>query len=89
MSLIIHKIYISSSVHPCDQNKGGCEQTCVKDGDNAKCTCREGYLVDGKSCGKELFIYSWLLNYIYTAFSTRLIRPTFLYVFSCYTFPRL
>ena len=39
-------------VHPCDDNNGGCEQECEKDGDKAKCQCRDGYKVDGKVCGK-------------------------------------
>ena len=43
-------------VHPCDQpNKSGCSDSCVKDGDNAKCNCsKNGFKLDsnGKTCCK-------------------------------------
>ena len=42
-------------VHPCDrEGKAGCEQTCVKKGDEAVCKCGEGYKLaeDGKKCEK-------------------------------------
>ena len=42
------------SVHPCDkETKGGCDQICNKDGDDAVCSCNEpDYKLgeDGKSC---------------------------------------
>ena len=42
------------SVHPCDKDtKGGCDQTCNKDGDKAKCSCTPVDFKlgeDGKSC---------------------------------------
>ena len=48
-------------VHPCNQpNKSGCSDSCVKDGDNAKCNCsKNGYKLDsdGKTCCK-LYIFS-------------------------------
>ena len=41
-------------VHPCDKpNKGGCDQTCKKDGETAVCECRAPEFkigLDGKSC---------------------------------------
>ena len=46
-------------IHPCDKkDKGGCEQTCTKYGDNAKCECDSGKVLnqDGKTCG----IFSFL-----------------------------
>ena len=52
-----------SLVHPCDQqNRGGCNQTCTKSGEEAKCTCRTPDFkvnVDGISCdkGNIFFIY--------------------------------
>jgi len=41
-----------TGVHPCDVGNGGCEQVCVKDGDNAVCFCEEGFELapDDKSC---------------------------------------
>ena len=43
----------SPSVHPCDkETKGGCEHVCNKDGDEAKCSCNDGYKLaeDGQEC---------------------------------------
>ena len=48
---------IPSSVHPCDQEEqGGCEHNCVKQGSNFKCNCNEGFKLskDGKKCEKGL-----------------------------------
>ena len=53
----------SFSVHPCDKDtKGGCQQTCNKDGDKAKCSCAPVDFKlgeDGKSCdpGRLYFIF--------------------------------
>lgn len=40
------------SVESCDENNGGCEQVCLKNGDTIKCQCREGFNLksDKKSC---------------------------------------
>ena len=41
------------SVHPCDQSSnGGCNQKCEKNGEEAKCGCKEEYEMtdDGKTC---------------------------------------
>ena len=42
------------SVHPCDKDtKGGCDQTCNKDGEKAKCSCTPVDFKlgeDGKTC---------------------------------------
>ena len=49
-------MHIFVSVHPCDKaDKGGCEHTCNKKGDEAECSCDDGYLLaqDGKSCEKS------------------------------------
>ena len=47
------------TVHPCDQaSKGGCEDTCTKNGDKAECSCsKPGFELnsDKKSCGKTMF----------------------------------
>ena len=44
-------------VHPCDKaEKGGCEQTCEKKGEEEYiCTCPVGYKLndDGKKCDKS------------------------------------
>ena len=43
------------SVHPCDEeDNGGCEETCVKKGMTAECTCPKGYTLaeDKKACNK-------------------------------------
>ena len=49
-------------VHPCDkETKGGCDQICNKDGDDAVCACNEpDYKLaeDGKSCDKGSYT-SW------------------------------
>ena len=39
--------------HPCDINNGGCDQICVRDGDNAQCACGDDYESsdDGETCG--------------------------------------
>ena len=45
-----------AEVHPCDmEGKGGCQQICIKDGDESKCSCDDGFELqpDGKSCGKK------------------------------------
>ena len=51
----IYRKFIST-VHPCDQaNKGGCNDTCTKNGDQADCSCtKTGHILhtDGKNCGK-------------------------------------
>ena len=42
-----------NKIHPCDTpKKGGCEQVCVKKGDDAECKCNTGFLLteDGKKC---------------------------------------
>ena len=46
---------ISFSVHPCEkEDNGGCQHVCEKDGDDAKCSCHDGFKLaaDGKSCEK-------------------------------------
>ena len=36
----LHSIsYFHCLAHPCDQNKGGCEAMCKKQGDQAVCSC--------------------------------------------------
>ena len=43
-------------VHPCDKpDNGGCNQNCTKEGDKAKCVCKEGYKLedDGKICTRK------------------------------------
>ena len=48
---------LSENVHPCDKpDKAGCEQTCLKNGDAAKCSCSEGFNLgeDGKHRGSIL-----------------------------------
>ena len=41
-------------IHPCDKkSKGGCDQTCTKDGEKAVCSCTPVDFKlgeDGKSC---------------------------------------
>ena len=59
-------------VHPCDKRtKGGCDQTCNKEGDSFSCSCETGFKLegDGRSCkkSKNLLIFivlvrSMLLN---------------------------
>ena len=54
-------------VHPCDKaTKGGCEQVCNKDGENAKCSCEpaEDFTLnaDGKTCDKSKFFIFHPLN---------------------------
>ena len=53
-SLSIPYFNLSISVHPCEQNKAGCEHICKRKGDNAICKCREGFKLagDGKLCVK-------------------------------------
>ena len=51
------KIYILTVVikkHPCDTNKGGCAEICIRDGDKAKCAYKKGWGLqpDGKKCKK-------------------------------------
>ena len=45
---------IFSVIHPCDQEeKGGCEQICAKNGAVAQCSCNEGFktsTTDPKKC---------------------------------------
>ena len=47
------------TVHPCDQiSKGGCGDTCTKNGDLTKCSCsKTGFKLhsDGKTCGRRVF----------------------------------
>ena len=51
---IINFIFSLRLVHPCDkESKGGCEQTCEKDGEKVVCSCAApDYKLagDGKSC---------------------------------------
>ena len=46
--------FISKKIHPCDlSDRGGCHQLCIKDGDDAVCSCNKGYEVsnsDPKKC---------------------------------------
>lgn len=52
-------MFFNFSVHPCERaDKGGCSQTCEKDGDDAKCGCLDGYALgeDGKECEKSKFL---------------------------------
>ena len=55
---IIIYIKFISAVHPCDQaSKGGCDDTCTKNGDLAVCSCtKTGYKLhtDEKTCGKDV-----------------------------------
>ena len=50
-------VSIDVLVHPCDKaDKGGCEQTCEKKGEeDLVCTCGEGFKLnaDGKKCDKS------------------------------------
>ena len=49
-------------VHPCDQpDKGGCNQTCTKNGNKAVCSCSSpGFKLnsDGKSCDTGQLCYN-------------------------------
>ena len=56
--------HISSAlVHPCDKKtKGGCDQICEKNGEAAKCACKEPEFKlaeDTKSCEKGYKIHSF------------------------------
>merc|ERR1712072_366043 len=45
-----------SKFHLCDKkDKNGCQHTCVRDGDKAKCKCNKGFELqkDGKACAKQ------------------------------------
>ena len=48
---------------PCENKKngknGGCEHTCTNVGDEAKCSCRDGFNLneDGKRCTEGLCIF--------------------------------
>ena len=47
--------YFHSLVHPCDQDNGGCEDKCVKEGAKFSCVCNAAGKVlghDQKSCVK-------------------------------------
>ena len=53
------------SVHICDRgNNGGCDHVCNKDGDKAKCSCREGYELaeDANTCDKSKYSQNWLMR---------------------------
>ena len=53
----VHVLLNLFLVHPCDKKtRGGCEQACNKDGDNAKCSCEPGIdtlNADGKTCDRS------------------------------------
>ena len=62
-------------IHPCDlDTKGGCDQTCNKNGKSAECECTPpDYTLnaDGKSCDKgrdqnvyNLFVYNFLVVFL-------------------------
>ena len=57
--LQLHLIFL---VPPCENKKngtnGGCEHMCTNDGDEVKCSCREGYNLnkDRKTCSEGLYI---------------------------------
>ena len=45
-------------MHPCElSTKGGCEHVCNENGDEAKCSCDDGYELkeDGKGCSKSKY----------------------------------
>ena len=53
---LIKSWFCSPLVHPCDKpTNGGCDTTCIKDGEKAKCGCDAGYklLEDGTTCEKS------------------------------------
>ena len=52
------------TVHPCDKDtKGGCDQICNKDGDDAVCACMKGYETNdgGKTCTKSKSLFFEIL----------------------------
>ena len=47
---------------PCQRNNGGCDHTCTRTQNGARCSCRNGYqLVNGKTCTGMLGITIVLL----------------------------
>ena len=57
---------ISSLVHACDKkSKGGCEQTCNKNGGGFTCSCLVAYELadDKKSCNKSMYLSFYDLRY--------------------------
>ena len=48
----VYRSCLLKKEHPCDINKGGCSQLCVKVGENMKCACNKGFIltVGGREC---------------------------------------
>lgn len=53
--MLIFSFVFFFPVHVCDRdNNGGCDQICIKMGDEAECSCKEGFVLseDDVTCEK-------------------------------------